>query len=146
MRKSWERYRRSYTGVTIRTRSEFPIGTDPCLSTRRTGSENVFVRNRTENVFVRNRPSALPRFRDWAPHCCSTGVKRRSDRAQNWFRQKTSTKDPRKSLVTALKRYRDSYTEATIRNRSEYSIGTRSCVVSRRTGSGRSKLESRTRE
>ena len=45
MRESWERYRCSYMGVTIRTRSESPIGTDPCVASRRTGSENVLVQN-----------------------------------------------------------------------------------------------------
>ena len=53
MIESWERCRRSYTGVTIRSRSEFPIVTDPCVASRRTGSENVLVQN---------RPSAPPRF------------------------------------------------------------------------------------
>ena len=43
---SWARYRRSYTGVTIRTRSESPIGTDPCVASRRTGSSDVLFRNR----------------------------------------------------------------------------------------------------
>ena len=55
MWESWKRYRASYTVATIRTRSESPIGTNPCVGSRRTGSENVLVRNRTSVLCLVSR-------------------------------------------------------------------------------------------
>ena len=139
MRESWERVPALQHGSHNQNSlySESLIGTDPCVASRRTGSENVLVQN---------RPPALPGFRDWATHWCSTVVKRRSDQAQNWIRPKTWTENPRKSVVIVLERHRASYTGTTIRTRSKFSIGTNPCVGSRRTDSDWSNIEYRIRE